>query len=169
MTEDTAAPRQSLFGDLAARRQQLVEENILTLPVRGWKEPEVFVQYQPIKQATILAVGEKIDKAPKRERSEAILNANADALIEGCVGVFARMEEEPDTQFSFRPGDPRGKLTRFDPALAEALGMDPETTKSREVLRELFIVEGDILMHANALAEHSGYADVKSYEALSGE
>lgn len=160
----------SILGQLRSRREQVVEAAHKDLRVPRWGEPgtgtpEIYVRYRPVDHKIIrkaMEVGDNT-KAKGDKRAAAEVRANIDVLIAGCVGVFGVVDGE---QYSLRPGDPKGEWTGFDQDLAENLGCGQSAT---EVIRSLYITDGDIISTASAVAEFSGYQEAESYEAIRGE
>lgn len=160
----------SLLTNLRGRRESIVQEQFLDKKVPRWSDPEIWVRYVPVDfdivdKARRLSEGKKGDKV-----SGAILLANIDCLVAGCIGVYATLPDVVDgdgdpQQLSLRPGDPEGEWTRFDQDLAVNLGMNTEAT-ARQVVRTLFLAEGDILSHASELAKFSGYAGEEADDRL---
>jgi hypothetical protein len=164
----TAAARLSRLGDLKERRQTILEQAVLDRKVPRWNDPEIWVRYKPIDHSIIRAGYSRIESAPPAKKGEVEVNSNADLLIRACVGVYAKLPEDTEGEYSLRPGDPEGVPTRFDPDLATNLGLSDKST-AREVVRKLFITEGDIIAHAKAVAEFSGYTEDETDTDFLGE
>lgn len=167
--------RLSLLGDLAARRQQIVADLYLDLPVPRWEDPEVYVRLRPLDIGEIDEVQRayrKSERAAKRRADpNAVLNSNTDLVIRACEGVFAVLDssalsraiaehgadspEADSHRYSLNPENPRGEWTKFDPALATNLGLTGKAT-ARQVVLKLFLAEGDIMTAANKLTRWSG-------------
>lgn len=159
----------SVLGHLRDRREQIAEEQLKVIPVPRWSNPEVFVRYRPVEHDELRKAQRLVERA-KQNRSAAEVNSNADVLIRACVAVFARLEGR-DEEMSLRPGDPTGELTTFDRDLAANLlgPEEAENATARQVLRALFFTDGDILSHAEALVNWSGYRTRETDEQLEGE
>lgn len=153
----------SVLGNLRALRDDLLEHSYKDLKVPRWSEPELYVRYRPVKHSIIRAAMDVGDSKVAARRGAKELKANIDVLISGCVGVFALMNGK---RYSLRPGDPNGSWTTFDADLAENLGCGQTAS---EVVRALYIAEGDILSAATALAQFSGYTEAEADEAVEGE
>lgn len=175
MSEDdtTTAPTpsanrvESLLGGLKARRQEIVESATIDLPVPRWKDPAIVVRYKPVDHGLIRRAQNLVDKAPKNEKASLEVDVNADVLIAGCVGVFALIDDD-ETEYSLRPGDPHGDHTRFDPHLAENLGLS-DGANARATVRALYMFDGDLIAAAGAVIEFSGYKEAEADERLKGE
>lgn len=155
----------SILGDLRARHEAITAEQVLELPVPRWHDPEIVVRYRPATAEAIAKATRIAERAKGPGRTQAEINVNVDVLIEACVGVFAVLEGK---KYSLAPGSPDGDLTRFDADLAENLGLDGNAT-ARQVVRTLFITDGDIISHARRLGEWSGWALTTADEDFQGE
>lgn len=168
MTQDvdeTVGGKLSVLGQLKARREEIRQGEHLDLPVPRWNDPEVIVRYKPLEHAVIRRAQDAVDKAPKQRQYQTELEGNCDLLIRACEGVIARIDGQ---DYSLRPGDPKGEPTLFDPDLAANLGLE-EGASARQVVKELFITDGDILSHAQALIQWSGYRETEADAQLEGE
>jgi hypothetical protein len=168
--EGTDALLASKLGNLKARRQEVVEKQLLERRVPRWTDPYIWVQYKPIPHSLIRSGFTRIDAAPPSKKAQVELEANMDLLIRGCVAVYATLEPDEDAdRYSLRNGDPFGPPTTFDPDLAENLGLGEGVSSARAVVKELFIVDGDVLAHGRALSEFSGYRDKEADDEALGE
>lgn len=154
-----AAPG-SLLADLRGRRERIVTEKLHTdLKVPRWDDeggPAIFVRYGPTTQA-------RVDAANKQARASkskhATLVANATVLADACLGIFAVVDGE---KVSIDPDDPHGELLKFEPKLAELLGV--RAGKAAQIVRDpetnsgLYFTDGDVISTAMQLAEWSGFA-----------
>lgn len=167
-TRPTTDPTSKL-GNLKARRQEVVAKQFLEKRVPRWTDPYIWVSYKPVEHALIRAGYTRIDNAPPSKKAQVELEANMDLLIRACVAVYATFEPTEDAQrWSLRPDDPTGPPTRFDPDLAANLGLDEHAT-ARAVVKDLFIVDGDLLAHGRALSEFSGYREKEADDETLGE
>lgn len=157
--------RLSILGELKTRRDEIVHSEHLDLQVPRWNDPEIIVRYKPAPHATIRRIQERVEKAPKKERFEAEVSGNCDLLIHACDAVVARIDGQ---DYSLKPDEPKGEFTLFDADLAANLGL-PEDATAREIVRTLFITDGDILSHAQSLVKWSGYRETDADERLEGE
>jgi hypothetical protein len=124
-----AAPSSPL-ADLRARRAKHLEGLHLDLKVPRWDDdggPSIWVRYSPSSPGKIDDINAKRDEVKKIEGSDWYVNANADVLIDSCVGVYAK---DGDDTYSLRPGDPTGSWTTFDQDLAASLGIDAAGARS---------------------------------------
>ncbi len=162
---ERAEEKFSVLTSLKERRTEILEEQVLTLPVPRWTNPEIYVKYRPVEHHFIRAAQDRVAKAPKGSRYEMEVDGNADILVRGCVGVVAVID---DQEFSLRPDDPHGDPTLFDADLAANLGLGDRAT-ARQVVRELFVTEGDILSASQSLVQWSGYKETEADTTLRGE
>lgn len=159
----------SVLGRLAQRRQEVAEDQVLTIPVPRWSDPTVKVRYGLLDSDTLDKGRQALEKAQKNKGkgnrvAEANLNANIDILVAACQAVFAELDELPEETFSMRIDDENGQPTLFDPDLAAALALHDGAT-ARQVVKALFISDGDIMAHASEVVEWSGYKRAEMAEA----
>lgn len=166
-TGTTPAPDQALsfLASLKERRQEILEEQTLDLPVPRWTDPEIVVRYKPVEHTMIRNGQARVDKAPKADKARVEVDANTDLLIRACVGVIAKVDGR---EYSLRPGDPHGEPTVFDTDLAANLGLDDRAT-ARAIVRALYITEGDILAASSKVVEFSGYREAEADSRVEGE
>ena len=143
----------SPLAALHARRAEIVSELYLDIKVPRWDNPEIYVRFRP---ASAIKLSNSLDKRRKTNQSDWAILANADMLIDACIGVYAVLDGEHDEKFSLRKNDPNGSWTTFDADLAEALGVTER--KATAVVQALFLTEGDLIDTANKLFAWSGIA-----------
>lgn len=153
----------SVLGHLKDRRQKIVEQQTLDLPVPRWDNPVIVVRYKPVDHKVFRAANNAVERVSPDKKSEVEVNVNADILIRACVGVFAVVN---GNRYSLREGEPESEWTKFDPELAANLGCEPS---ARAVVKSLFITEADILSTANRIAEFSGYKEQEADDSILGE
>lgn len=159
----------SILDNLKERRQQVLTEQVLDLPVPRWDNPTIVVKYKPVEHGYIRRAQDAVKKAPKAKQYEVEVDGNCDILIRGCVGIVGVVDGQ---EYSLRVGDHTGEPTVFDKDLAEALGITTNTGKTvtaREVVRGLFFTEGDILSASQSVVEFSGYRETEADAAVTGE
>jgi len=181
MTEDTVQQEEidqldqslndnvSLIGDLGRRRNEIIQAQVLELRVPRWTDPVIIVKCRPVEHAQIRGLLMRVEKTKPKDRAEAEVEANADLLIRGCIGIVAVLD---DHEYSLRPGDPHGEPTLFDDDLARNLGLHDGLGRkptARDVVRALFITDADIISAANSLAEFSGYKTQDADDEIAGE
>lgn len=145
------APEGSALFDLRALRERKLKDLYKDLPVPRWGEdgtPEIVVRYKPSKPQVALRATEK--RRTENDPDWLIL-ANADVLVDACIGVYAVYQGK---KYSLKPGEPNAPWTKFDRNLAENLGI--ETNRAVEVVRALYLTDGDLIGAVNALAAWSG-------------
>lgn len=156
----------SVVLNLKARRQAIVDSEFLTLPVPRWTDPEIFVRYHPLDHPTIRRIQGQVDRVPAKDKAAAEVASHMDILIRACEAVYARLGDE---KFSLRPDDPRGSLTKFDPDLADNLGLPEDDRSARATVRALFLTDGDIISTANQVIKFSGYRAEVADTEVEGE
>jgi hypothetical protein len=158
----SSAPTNSLLGQLAARRQEIEEAQVLDLAVPRWSDPEIHVLYRPVEFHELRPIFKAFQK--NNDDPEGILNNNAAVLAKACVGVYALLDGK---RYSLNPDDPSGELTKFDADLGRNLGIAEDRAVS--ICRALFITDFDLLNHARELADWSGETAEKAVEEIKGE
>ena len=159
----------SILSSLKERRQQVLNEQVLRLPVPRWDNPTIVVMYKPVEHPFIRRAQTAVEKAGKDKKGDAEVDSNADILIRGCVGVVAVLDGK---EYSLRIGDEDGDPTLFDIDLADNLGVDGSGGKpptARQVVRSLFLTDGDILSAASEVIRFSGYRETEADSAVVGE
>lgn len=154
--------------DLRQRRGEINARLYLDLQVPRWHDdggPEIWVRYRPARAVT---AQKSIQRRAEKKDDEALINTEADVLVEACVGVYAKVGEQT---FSLRVGDAEGTWTRFDQDLAVALGLDPndKETTAAATCRALYFTELDLISAASDLGAWSGQASKKAEEEALGE
>lgn len=160
--------RLSILDHLKERREEIKQEATIDLRVERWDKPYIWVRYKPVDHSIIRAANTQVEAAPPKKKGEVEVNVNADVLIRGCVGVFAKVNEDDEEEFSLRSGDWHGTLTKFDKDLAANLGL-PEGATARDIVKSLYIFEGEILSTAVTLSVFSGYKEKEADERIQGE
>lgn len=158
-----AAAVGSPLANLRAIRARKLAELTLDLKVPRWDDrggPEIWVRYGPSDPDVAMRAAER-----RAKQDSAMVLANADALVDACVGVYLKADGR---EFSLRPNDAEGPLTRFDADLAVALGLD-EHARAVDVVRALYLTPGDLLNAAVALGEWSASKAETVDQAVLGE
>jgi len=159
LEESVGAVETTPLASLKNRRTEILNELYLDVKVPRWKDPEIFIRFKPVSATRLSKVLEKRRKAGGEDW--AIL-ANADMMIDSCIGVYAVVEG--DEKLSLRPNDPKGDWTKFDADLGDALGVEQKLATA--VVRGLFLTEGDLLEAANKLFAWSGISGQEADEAF---
>jgi len=141
----------SALSRLREIREQAVAKLYKDLKVPRWDEygAEIWVRYGPLDVTHLNEATQRREKDKKRNPGWVLL-ANCDGLVKSCIGVYALVEGR---KYSLRPGDADGEWTKFDDDLARALGID--ATRAVEVVRALYLTDGDIISTIMTLGEWS--------------
>lgn len=146
------APQAPAIKSLKARREALVAKLYLDLQVPRWDAdggPKIFVRYGPVAMAKL---DQAVERRKKSDPKEWSLLASADALVDACIGVYVM---EDGKQLSLKDGDPGGRWTRFDQDLANSLGLNTATSKAVDVVKYLYLTDGDLIAASNEVFEWS--------------
>lgn len=138
----------SALSSLRDRREKARQELFKDLPIPRL-DPPVYVRFRPLK-------GTEIATAQKRGQNsadkEAVVNVNAGLIAAACRGVFEVIDGAP---VSIDPDDRHGDWPLFGERLAELLGL--RTNRAAEVVRGLYLTDGDIIATVGELVDWSGY------------
>lgn len=161
-------PQTGILGVLANRRQQILDEKVLTLEVPDWTSPKLRIEFKPVPHAILRRGANEQEKrikdttdAAKQANTE--LDTNADILINGCLRIIAVLDDGEEMGLGID-----GAFTRFDRDFALSCGL-PESTTARQMCRWMFITEADLLRTARTVSQWSGYRNEDVNEALEGE
>lgn len=148
------AAESSPLAGLRAARAKVVATLHTDLPI---PRLEGFgVRYGIVTQRRIDQITKKFQQSKDPDRTVII---NALVLAEACLGVYQWVDGE---QVSVDPEDRAGEWPKFAERLAELLHdpdePKPRATKSSDVVRSLYLTDGDIVSTATQLAEWNGYA-----------
>jgi len=139
---------------LKDRRKKILDELFIDIQVPRWDEPEIFVRFKPV---SALKLNASIERRRKRGGDDWSLLANADVLVDSCIGVYAVMSSDKEQHLSLRPGAPKSPWTKFDSDLADALGADVDN--AADTCIALYLTEGDLIETANKLFRWSNIAN----------
>lgn len=160
-------PADSPLGRLRAQHMRLRDEaSNPHVHVPRTTDPEIWVSYRPVEPDAITAAIEKRQKQAKhskKAKTETVLNANADVLVEHCEGIY--WLDADGKEHSLDPDD--DDWPRFDQRLARLLGV--ETDSAIETCKALFSTHADLVAHAGNLARQSGLSDEDLQERIQGE
>lgn len=114
------------------------------------------VRYGIVTQRRLDQITKRFEKSKDPDRTVIV---NALVLAEACQGVYEWVDGE---QVSVDPEARGAAWPKFDERLAELLH-DPEqpkprATKASDVVRDLYLTDGDLIATATELAEWNGYA-----------
>ncbi|SDC46256.1 hypothetical protein [Nocardioides lianchengensis] len=149
--EVEAAPG-SVLESIRARRDRAKSVLFIDIKVPRY-DPPVWVRFKPTEQKRIDGAGERARKSKDDDRT---VIANAAILAEACIGVFEVVDDDKvsidPTDRSTDPAD----WPKFDKRLARLLEIP--AGKATDVVRGLYLTDGDIISTAADLGEWSGYA-----------
>lgn len=157
----TAADPTSPLASLRARRAEIVDDLYLDIKVPRWEDPEIYVRFKPVSTVKLNAA---IDRRRKQKTDDWSFLANADMLVDSCIGVYAVLNGDTTQKLSLAPGDHKGTWTKFDPSLAAALGVD--ANRAIDVCQALYLTEGDLIDTANKLFRWSNVSDEEADETF---
>jgi hypothetical protein len=149
------------LASLQARREQIVNDLYTDIQVPRWDSPEIYVRFKPVSTIKLNAA---IERRRKQKGDDWSLLANADMLIESCVGIYAVFNGDTENKLSLSPTDPNGKWTKFDTELAKALGVDAQ--RATDSVQALYLTEGDLIDTANRLFRWSNVANDEADETF---
>lgn len=148
------AASSSPLAGLRQRREDAVKVLHVDLPVPRYEGIDLYVRYRPVPEHRVTAITKVTEKSKDREKN---IIAQATILAEVCIGVFAVVKHDgEDVEVSVDDDDPHGEWPKFDERLGKILGLE-HTTRAAEVVRRLYLTDGDVLATASRLAEWSGY------------
>jgi hypothetical protein len=147
----------SLYAELKARREKATEELFFDYPVP--KLEPLHVRYRPMTGGEVKATAKAAERNKKRDDGEVL--AQAGLLARCCLGVFD-VDENGNAI-----GDPDEWL-RFGPELAEVLGVTVDRPRAADVVRALYVRDGDITSTFNQLVVDSGYVLSELEESEAG-
>ncbi|WP_243061143.1 hypothetical protein [Nocardioides sp. SR21] len=150
-----AAPGSAL-SDLRARREQAKQKLHLDLRIPRL-EPPVFVRYAPLEKPDIDEANAKIAESKDRDRE---VVAKSVLLAKACLGVFERDAKG-------RPkGDP-ASWPKFDQQIGAMLEL-PADCGAVEVVRGLYLTDGDVIVAMAELADWSAKSGQQAAEEYAG-
>jgi hypothetical protein len=164
--------------NLRAQRTAIINALYLDLEVPRWSDggqPGVWIRYKPAKFTLTLMAAERRKESKDPEWLEL---ANADVLVDACVGVYTKVDGNAYTVNS------DGQWVQFDPdqavpsdwvpvtgeggtRLAEAFGIQTNTAVG--IMRGLFYSGGDMMAHSGRLNEFSARVMPEADKQFLGE
>lgn len=151
---DAVPPDSPLARIRRQRERTIAQTDELHVHVPRTDDPKIYVAYKPVDPGFVEAAILKRQEEGKKSRQsnrDATVYANADVLVEHCIGVYFLDDAGKEHGLSAEGGD---DWPRFDERLAAALGID--ATKAVDVCIGLFTTKADLVMHAGELAILSG-------------
>jgi hypothetical protein len=150
---------------LKKRREQIVNDLYIDIKVPRWDNPELYLRFKPVSATKLGKTIEKYqNKAKADKNTDWSFLANAEMLLDACIGIYAVMGGDKDNKLSLRTNDPHGPWTRFDEDMASALGV--EATRATDVVVATFFAEGDLIETANRLFRWSNIANNEADETF---
>lgn len=151
------APRGSALASLRDRRKEAASKLFIDLEVPRL-EPAVFVRFGPIPLGKVEELQEKVRKSS--DKKHRAINANAALLVEAVQGEAADAAtlgvfEVVDGKKVGIDGSPTD-WPKFDERLAELL--ECSAARASDVVRGLYLTEGDIVSTVGRLLEWNGFA-----------
>ena len=165
------APPASLLGQLQAQRAQIARKTSTTIPLPGFRNPQVVVRYRFLPPERLDELGRGIRQETERDNEQLVLSS-IDVLIEACEGIYVR--ERGSTKLEpLAPYEDKLILTFNDARLADCFGF--ESNEARDLVRGVFVGPGGvtndyaIIDHAQLLLRWFGDTSVRTdEEALGG-
>lgn len=156
--ETTEGQRPAAFGsalaDLRDRREKALRRLHLDLRIPRL-DPPVYVRFKPVERPVIEDANKKA--AESKDRDWAVI-ANAFVLAHACVGVFGEVDGKPE-------GTPEDWPRFAD--LAELVDL-PAASTATEVIRKLYLTDGDVIAAADRLTTWSAQVEQRTEEEFSG-
>ena len=149
------------LNSLKSKREEILKGLHTNIRVPRWDSPKVYVRCKPVSPTFLNKV---LDVRSKEGMDDWAQRANCDILVESCLGVYYVPDGEPNAEYSFRSGDPKGKLTKFDVDLTDSLEVDAGPTDQTTVaVRSLFLGgDGDINDAAGKLLKFSNIGNAEA-------
>lgn len=147
--EEQPAAEGSVLATLRERREAAKQKLTKDLAVPRL-DPPVYVRFKPLATRRLNAANKQ---AAASSDKDAEVIANAGILAEACVGVFQVID---GAEVSIDDSNLDGEWPRFDKRLAALLGV--KAGKASEVVRALYLTDGDIISTVNDLGVWSGFA-----------
>jgi len=155
VSASTPAPIGSALASLRAEREKAAEKLYLDLPVPRYDN--LHIRVQPIEQADVKRIGERFKKSRDQE---APVKQAATIVATACIGIFSRGENgEP-------LGDP-SEWPTFDAEVAAAIDR-PDLTRAVDIVRAVYLTDGDIIATQVRIGEWSGYSTEQLDSEYSG-
>lgn len=162
-TPDVSEPGQmkgargSGLAGLRGKRAKAVEALHIDLPVQRSEEKygqRVIVRYR----AFTGAEADSTRKRFKKDRRDGVdVIANSVILAKCCLGIFTEVErDDPDAWMKFDPELAEVLLTDEDGVVDQSALADIRS--SDEVVRLLYITDGDVMKTAEKLSDFSGFS-----------
>jgi len=161
-TPEAAEPAASRTLRHSLRERRSAAKKVLHLDRRVPRlDPPVFVRFKPIPSAKIDQLNVQMSKSKDPDKT-AVMNARA--VAHSCIGIFEKVDGE---NVSIDTDHPDEDWPVFDGRLAELLGV-PDTGRPEDLVRALYLTDGDVIKAATELTTWSGYAERDEDEEFAG-
>jgi hypothetical protein len=121
----------TLFDNLVGRRQELANQRETLIPIPGYEDPQLLVQYKLVPGDELNKIGRKNNKV-KDPYMRGLYNA-MDVMIRSCSGIFVQNGTGDPEQLT-ADGDP---VEGFTPAFASKMKIE-DNGSARNVILGLF-------------------------------
>lgn len=162
--DEVPAADSSALAALRARRRKPLEALYIDLVIPRY-DPPIYVRYAPITQTRLEEISSKTEKSKERDRTAL---GNATVLAETCIGLF-ELDSEGEA-VSIDPANPTsssGDWVKFDDRLVELFELD-KAPRAAEVVRQMYLTDGDVAATVVKLGEFSGYSETDLERAFAG-
>ena len=151
--------------ELKSRREKIANELVKSFQIARWDNPEIYCEFSIIEPSALAKAIQKREKQ-KNRKDDWVAWAYCDILAPACKRVYGIVNEDFETQYSLRKGDPNGAPTKVDHDLARALGLDPNEVSAAETFRKLFFSEGDLIDFATKIFRWSSIVGEEADETF---
>lgn len=160
---------QALRTTIADRSARARAENYLDLRVPCYDsgdDPPVWLRLRPL---TLDQIADIEKRWPEKDHGDLTnLWVNADMVATSTEGIFQTVPGDDEARYSIDPDDLEGTWPRFGPRIAELLGL-PSDLPVVEIVRKLFLTDGDIVIFGMRVNALSGFAMTRAREAIQGK
>jgi hypothetical protein len=122
----------SLFDNLAKKREEIAEQTETLIPVAGYEDPQLFIQYALIPGDDIDRIGRRNQRV-KDSYYRGLYNA-IDVMIASCRGIYVESDNGSDPVQLTADGVP---VDHFSESFAEKMRIEKRDT-ARNVVFGLF-------------------------------
>ena len=160
--EDDVAPLKEatsmdrLRAKMVAAREKAAGELTYKLPVP--RMPELVVEFKPVDQKILAGILERA----RGQKDVSQVEINCRIIAAFCKGVW--FEGDGGELVSADLNEPDKPAPRFEQRLADAVGV-PWVGDYSDLVKEIYLVDGDIVSTAEAIAHHSGFGTADQIEA----
>lgn len=123
-----------VFDRLAAKREELSSDQRALIPVPGYNDPQLLIEYKLMTGPELNAIGRKVGKETK-DAWYRQLHAAIDVMVAAATGVYVQMDGSEPKALTI-DGEP---CTGYTSSLAQKLRIDAgDPPRVRKVVREIF-------------------------------